>query len=62
MQSSSLLETSPFQGVLFLEVIGTNQWKVILLRMTFYGCFFSVIMLFSHMLNAKEYEKQFKLV
>ena len=47
MQSSSLLwtssfqgllfleieGTSPFQGVLFLEVEGSNQWKVISWRM-----------------------------
>ena len=30
MQPASLPETSPFQGVLFLEVERTNQWKVIL--------------------------------
>ena len=30
MQSASLLETSPFESALFLEVEGTNQWKVIL--------------------------------
>ena len=29
MQPSSLRKKCPFQGALFLEVEGTNQWKVI---------------------------------
>ena len=30
MQPASLIETSPFQGAPFVEVEGTNQWKVTL--------------------------------
>ena len=55
MQPARLLETSPFQDILFLEVERTNQWKVLRLPL-------SVIMLFCHTLSAKEYEKQFELV
>ena len=29
MQPASLQKKGPFQGALFLEVEGTNQWKVI---------------------------------
>ena len=55
MQPARLPEMSPFQDILFLEVERTNQWKVLQLPL-------SVIMLFCHTINAKEYEKQFKLV
>ena len=29
MLPASLRKKSPFQGALFLKVVGTNQWKVI---------------------------------